>query len=86
MGRDSGFIAAFSVLVDSQANFCLVPEVPFTLEKFLFELKLRLERRGRKVQGKTSWKKTLSATLLETSSTETSELFCVTRSKITLSK
>ena len=31
MGRDSGFIAAYSVLVDSQANFCLVPEVEFTL-------------------------------------------------------
>ena len=29
MGRDSGFIAAYSVLVDSQVNFCLVPEVPF---------------------------------------------------------
>jgi 6-phosphofructokinase 1 len=49
MGRDSGFISAFSVLVDSQANFCLVPEVPFTLEKFLTELKARLERRGHAV-------------------------------------
>jgi 6-phosphofructokinase 1 len=45
MGRDSGFIAAYTVLVDGQVNFCLVPEVPFTLEKFLFELKRRLERR-----------------------------------------
>jgi 6-phosphofructokinase 1 len=44
-GRDSGFIAAFSVLVESQVNFCLVPEVPFTLERFLSELKQRLERR-----------------------------------------
>jgi 6-phosphofructokinase 1 len=49
MGRDSGFIAAYSALVDSQANFCLVPEVPFTLEKFLAELKTRLERRGHAV-------------------------------------
>ena len=49
MGRDSGFIAAYSVLVDSQANFCLVPEVPFTLEKFLAELKRRLERRSHAV-------------------------------------
>ena len=49
MGRDSGFIAAFSVLVDSQANFCLVPEVPFTLERFLTELKGRLERRSHAV-------------------------------------
>jgi 6-phosphofructokinase 1 len=45
MGRDSGFIAAYSVLVDSQVNFCLVPEVPFTLERFLAELRKRLERR-----------------------------------------
>jgi 6-phosphofructokinase 1 len=49
MGRDSGFIAAFAVLVDSQVNFCLVPEVPFTLERFLAELKQRLERRGHAV-------------------------------------
>ena len=46
MGRDSGYIAAFSVLVDSQVNFCLVPEVPFTLERFLAELQQRLESRG----------------------------------------
>jgi 6-phosphofructokinase 1 len=46
MGRDSGFIAAYSVLVDSHVNFCLVPEVPFSLEKFLAELKRRIERRG----------------------------------------
>ena len=32
MGRDSGFIAAYSALVNSQVNFCLIPEVPFTLE------------------------------------------------------
>jgi 6-phosphofructokinase 1 len=49
MGRDSGFIAAFSVLVDSQANFCLVPEVPFGLERFLAELKRRLERKSHAV-------------------------------------
>ncbi len=49
MGRDSGFIAAFSVLVNSQVNFCLVPEVPFTLERFLAELQQRLDRSGRAV-------------------------------------
>ena len=49
MGRDSGFIAAFSVLVDSQANFCLIPEVPFTLERLLAELKVRIERRAHAV-------------------------------------
>lgn len=45
MGRDSGFIAALTVLVDNQVNFCLIPEVPFSMEKFLEALKLRLEER-----------------------------------------
>jgi len=49
MGRDSGFIAAYSVLADSQVNFCLVPEVPFTLDRFLAELRKRLEGRGHAV-------------------------------------
>jgi 6-phosphofructokinase 1 len=46
MGRDAGFIAAYSVLVTGQVNFCLVPEVPFTLDRFLCELQQRLDRRG----------------------------------------
>jgi 6-phosphofructokinase 1 len=46
MGRDSGFIAAYAVLVDSHVNFCLIPEVPFTLERLLDELQRRLDRRG----------------------------------------
>jgi 6-phosphofructokinase 1 len=49
MGRDSGYIAAYSVLVDSQVNFCLVPEVPFTLANFLSALQQRLEKRGHAV-------------------------------------
>ncbi len=49
MGRDSGFIAAYSALVDGQVDFCLVPEVPFTLEKLLSALKQRLERRSHAV-------------------------------------
>ena len=49
MGRDSGFIAAYSVLVDGQVNFCLIPEVPFTLEKLLAALRQRLARRGHAV-------------------------------------
>ena len=49
MGRDSGFIAAYSALVDGHANFCLVPEVPFVLDRFLAELGVRLERRGHAV-------------------------------------
>jgi 6-phosphofructokinase 1 len=46
MGRDSGFIAAFTVLVSSKANFCLVPEVPFGMGRFLQLLEDRLRRRG----------------------------------------
>ncbi len=49
MGRDSGFIAAFSALVDSRVNFCLVPEVPFTLAGFLGSLGERLDTRGHAV-------------------------------------
>jgi len=45
MGRDSGFIAAFTAVVDGQVNFCLVPEVSFTLDGFLKAIKTRLERR-----------------------------------------
>jgi 6-phosphofructokinase 1 len=49
MGRESGFIAAYSVLADNNVNFCLVPEVPFTIEGFLSALKERLEKRGHAV-------------------------------------
>jgi 6-phosphofructokinase 1 len=45
MGRDSGFIAAYAALVDGQINFCLVPEVPFTLDWLFKALRERLERR-----------------------------------------
>jgi 6-phosphofructokinase 1 len=45
MGRDSGFIAAYSALVNSHVNFCLVPEVPFALERLLSALEERLARR-----------------------------------------
>jgi 6-phosphofructokinase 1 len=49
MGRDSGFIAAYSALVDGHVNFCLIPEVPFTLDRLLAALQRRLERRGHAV-------------------------------------
>lgn len=45
MGRESGFIAAYSALASSEVNFCLIPEVPFTLDAFLSALKTRLENR-----------------------------------------
>ena len=49
MGRDSGFIAAYAALIDSQVNFCLVPETPFTLNGFLHSLETRLLQRGHAV-------------------------------------
>jgi 6-phosphofructokinase 1 len=45
MGRHSGFIAAFATLANSDVNFCLVPEVRFSLESFLESLGERLEAR-----------------------------------------
>jgi len=49
MGRESGFIAAYASLADTQVNFCLIPEVPFKLEVFLKALQRRLENRGHAV-------------------------------------
>jgi 6-phosphofructokinase 1 len=48
MGRDSGFIAAYTALGTSDVNYVLVPEVPFDLggeRGLLAELKKRIERR-----------------------------------------
>lgn len=48
MGRESGFIAAYTAIAVHEANFVLIPEVPFELEGphgFLEALKKRLERR-----------------------------------------
>jgi 6-phosphofructokinase 1 len=49
MGRESGFIAAFATMANSDVNFCLIPESPFSLEAFLKALKQRLEGRGHAV-------------------------------------
>ncbi len=49
MGRQSGFIAAYATLANSVVNFCLIPEVRFTLEGFLEALRTRLEKRGHAV-------------------------------------
>jgi 6-phosphofructokinase 1 len=46
MGRESGFIAAYAVLASSDANFCLIPELRFTLEGLMRALEKRLESRG----------------------------------------
>jgi len=48
MGRDSGFIAAYATLANSDVNFCFIPEVPLVLEGengFLSELERRLDKR-----------------------------------------
>jgi 6-phosphofructokinase 1 len=48
MGRHSGFIATHASLANNDVNFCLVPEVPFTLEGengFLRTLERRLARK-----------------------------------------
>jgi 6-phosphofructokinase 1 len=49
MGRESGFIAAYATLANSDVNYCLIPEVSFTLDGFLKTLKARLETRGHAV-------------------------------------
>ncbi len=46
MGRQSGFIAAYATLANSEVNFCLVPEVPFTLDGFMGALEERLSKKG----------------------------------------
>ena len=52
MGRESGFISAhatLATLATGEVNFCLVPEVPFSLDGFLKALKTRIEARGHAV-------------------------------------
>jgi 6-phosphofructokinase 1 len=52
MGRESGFIAAYTALASHEANFVLIPEVPFALDGengLLALLEKRLERRGHAV-------------------------------------
>src|ERR1700751_3549818 len=48
MGRESGFIACYAALASQQANFCLIPEVPFSLDGpsgLLETLRYRLAKR-----------------------------------------
>ena len=44
MGRESGFIAVFAALANNDVNYCLIPEIPFTLEGFLKSLDERLDQ------------------------------------------
>ena len=49
MGRESGFIAAYATLANNDVNYCLIPEVSFTLGGFLRTMRDRLEQRGHAV-------------------------------------
>jgi 6-phosphofructokinase 1 len=49
MGRESGFIAVFASLARSDVNICLIPEVPFSMEKLLANVRARLQSRGHAV-------------------------------------
>ncbi|WP_460797328.1 ATP-dependent 6-phosphofructokinase [Nocardioides pacificus] len=52
MGRHSGFIACYATLAKDDADYVLIPEVPFTLdgpEGFLTHLRRRVETRGHAV-------------------------------------
>lgn len=45
MGRESGFIAAFASLSNGDVNFCLIPEIRFSMDSLFKALKERLESR-----------------------------------------
>jgi len=45
MGRESGFIAAYASITNGDVNFCLIPEMNFSIEAFLKALQKRLENR-----------------------------------------
>ena len=49
MGRESGFIAAAATLANNDVNFCLIPEVDFSLEILLKLIEKRLCQRGHAV-------------------------------------
>ena len=46
MGRHSGFIACYAALANNDADYVLIPEVPFSMEQFLPALRKRVADRG----------------------------------------
>jgi 6-phosphofructokinase 1 len=46
MGRDSGFIASFAALADTQVGLCLIPEVEFSIGGVVRAAEQRIERDG----------------------------------------
>jgi 6-phosphofructokinase 1 len=49
MGRHAGFIAAAATVGSQDVNFCLIPELPFSLDGFLASLEQRLSDKGHAV-------------------------------------
>jgi 6-phosphofructokinase 1 len=49
MGRHAGFIAVGATVASQEANFCLIPEVPFKLDNFLAAMKQRILNRAHAV-------------------------------------
>jgi 6-phosphofructokinase 1 len=46
MGRDSGFIASFATLADTQVGLCLIPETSFSIDGVVRAARQRIERDG----------------------------------------
>jgi 6-phosphofructokinase 1 len=46
MGRDSGFIASFATLADTQVGLCLIPEISFSIDGIVQALQQRIQRDG----------------------------------------
>jgi 6-phosphofructokinase 1 len=46
MGRDSGFIASFATLADTQVGLCLIPEVAFSIDAVVQAARRRIQRDG----------------------------------------
>jgi 6-phosphofructokinase 1 len=46
MGRDSGFIASFATLADTQVGLCLIPEIGFTVDGVVRAARERIDRDG----------------------------------------
>jgi 6-phosphofructokinase 1 len=46
MGRDSGFIASFATLADTQVGLCLIPEIAFSVDGVVRAARQRIQRDG----------------------------------------
>ena len=46
MGRDSGFIASFATLADTQVGLCLIPEIAFSIDGVVRAARQRIQRDG----------------------------------------